>query len=123
MPYIPIDSNRKTWNIGTTFIGKIAKPGCKPIIQGNGRTSLRFTVRIPCGIPFDIIPNKRPDTHFNVRCIWFDPDFLVDTSDTVEVSGTLTWVGKDLGLLVNRCSILAKFISVKKLREPVKSSR
>jgi len=114
MPHVPTDPNHKKWFYGVTFIGKVAKPGCKPVIQGNGRVSLRFTIRIPCGTPFREIPNKRPNPDFNIRCIWFDPDLIFNTSDAVEVTGTLTWSGDDLALLVNKAKIIATFVSKNK---------
>jgi len=94
--------------------GKVIKPGCKPVIQGNGRVSLRFGLQIPCGIPFDKVPNKAPQTIFYIRCIWFDPDLIFNTNDVVEATGTLTWAGDDLGLLVNRAQIIATFMSKNK---------
>lgn len=114
MPHIPTDLDRQSWKYGITVIGKVAKPGCKPVIQGNGRVSLRFTMRIPCGVPFGTFPDKKLFADFNIRCIWFDPDFLVNTSDVVEATGTLTRIGDDLGLLVNRAQIIATFVSKNK---------
>ena len=87
MPHIPTDPNRTEWRYGASFIGKVVKPGCKPVIQGNGRVSLRFAIRIPCGIPFENVPAKWPHKEFLIRCIWFDPDFTLETSDVVEVTG------------------------------------
>jgi len=111
MPHVPEDPNRRSWKYGVTFIGKVAKPGCKPVIQGNGRVSLRFTIRIPCGIPFEAPPGSKNFKDFNIRCIWFDPDFLVNTSDVVEVTGTLTRMYEDLGILVNDAKMVARFVS------------
>ena len=112
MPLIPVDPNRTSWREGVTVIGKIGKPGCKPLIHGNGRTSLNFTVRIKAGAPFMPLGGKAQNYNdFNFRCMWFDPDTMLNTSDVVEVTGVVSRMNNgDLSLLVNKLEVLARFI-------------
>lgn len=116
MPLVITDPDQKDWKQGASFIGKVMKPGCKAVIQGNGRVSLRFSVRIPCGTPFQDIPSIRPRNDFYIRCIWFDPDFMLNTGDVVKVVGILTWAGNDLGICVNEAKVIARFVITKSVK-------
>lgn len=111
MPHVSTDPNRSSWRYGVTLIGKVAAPGSKPMIKGNGRSSLLFTVRIQAGIPFN--KSEKDFDDFNFRCMWLDPDFLLYTNDVVEVSGVISRTNKssDMGMVVNSCQVLARFVS------------
>jgi hypothetical protein len=110
MPYIFSDPNVTTWSYGVTVIGKVAKPGSKHMVMGNGREGLKFTVLSPSGIPFDkqVNPLHKYDQIY-FRCLWLDPDMLLYPSDVVRVTGIITRLGEDIGLMVNRCECLARF--------------
>ena len=111
MPLIPVNPNEKEWRYGVTVIGKIGKPGAKPVVHGNGRISLQFTTRIPCGLPVaERFVKALEYSDLNFRCTWLDPDLMLYTSDIVRVSGLVSRVGNDFGLLVNKCEVVARFV-------------
>lgn len=92
-----------------TLTAKVGKPGSKLIIHGNGRQSLNFSLILLTAIPWDNPKGNQAPTLY-VRCKWFDPDYLLNTSDVVRVTGILTKVEKDLGLLCNQVEVLARFV-------------
>lgn len=106
-----------TWSNGVTVLGKIAKPGSKVIVHANGRQSLNFTVIIPSGIPFEGKFDHRGDkSPIYWRCRWFDPDYFLNTSDIVRVSGLMNKNGQYPGLLVNNITVLARWITKREAR-------
>ena len=113
MPWLPTDPYVTQWSYGCTILGKVSKPGSKAVVQGNGRVSLRFTVQLECGTPFEAARAFDVSSNFKFRCIWFDPEFMLNTNDVVEATGKLTWSGKDLGLLVNKAKVFARFVPAK----------
>ena len=111
MPYKHL-TDETSWSQGVTVLGKIAKPGSKVIVHGNGRESLNFTVIIPSGIPFTKVIT--PGKHYAPiywRCRWFDPEYLLNTSDIVRVSGIMHKNDEYPGMLVNRIQVLARWES------------
>ena len=110
MPWLSTDPDVTQWSYGCTILGKVSKPGSKAVVQGNGRVSLRFTVQLECGTPFEAAKYFDVSSNFTFRCIWFDPDFMLNTNDVVEATGKLTWSGKNLGLLVNKAKVIARFV-------------
>jgi hypothetical protein len=114
VPHVPTDPNRKTWKYGVTVIGKVAAPGSKPVVKGTGRTSLQFTVRIQPALA--LFKETKDFKYLNFRCMWLDPDFLLETNDVVEVTGNISRTGapSDLGMVVNQCTLLARFVSVRR---------
>jgi hypothetical protein len=122
VPYIYTNEKEKSWVYGTTFIGKVGTPGSKLVLHGNGRTSLNFSISVLTGMPWDN-PTKTGQKLLYVRCRWMDPDFNLSTSDVVRVSGMLTKVEKDLGLLTNKCEVLARFVKKAQLKTSMEDPR
>ena len=114
MPYQHL-TDETNWKVGVTLLGKVGKPGSKPILHGNGRTSLQFTVIIPSGKPWDRRVEE-VNTIIYWRCRWFDPDLLLKTNDVVRVTGIMNKVQGNPALLVNKVELLARW--VKGPREP-----
>ena len=119
MPHIPISTSE--WKYETSFTAKVGKLGSKLILHGNGRTSLNFSIAVRTGIPWDN-PNKAYNPFVYIRCKWFDPDLVLMASDVVKVTGMLTKVEKDIGLLVNNCELLAKFVKASEWRKAISSA-
>ena len=117
MPYIPVDPNEPEWRTGLSIIGKVAKPGSKTMVHGNGRQSLNFTVIVPTGIPFGMKTGANDYDICYFRCRMMDPEFVLYPSDVVEATGVLIKVGTDLSLLVNKLRVIARFH--KKVKAPV----
>jgi len=109
MPYILTNAQEDSWRYGLQITAKVGSPGSKIVVHGTGRQSLNFSVSLLTGIPWDK-PGKPSGGIIRVRCRWMDPDFLLNTSDVVRVTGMLIKAGTDLGLLVNKCEVLARFV-------------
>jgi hypothetical protein len=112
MPHIPVSTSE--WKYETSFTAKVGKLGSKLILHGNGRTSLNFSISVRTTIPWDN-PTKVYNPMVYVRCKWFDPEFVLMSNDVVRVSGIMTKVDKDIGLLVNQCELVAKFVKKRDL--------
>ena len=109
MVHIPTNPNETEWSYCTAFTGRVAKPGSKNLLHGNGRVSLNFSIIVPTGMPWDCKTASSNYQTISVRCREFDPEFLLYTHDVVRVSGVLTKVDQNLGLLVNKLEVLARY--------------